>query len=495
MALTRIYGNLISSATLTGNIFQAQTITGASIAANTIGSSNLTITGVASGTYGGSTQIPVITVGTDGRVTYSANVSSGGPTQPPTPYTANGVVYAANTTTLNTSSALTFNGTTVTTPRLAFSGTTLPSPGTATIFSRSSDSNFYFQSGSGNTVYLLDGSQNTMYTASPTSHLWAISNATKMALDSKGNLGVGTTSPSKNVDISYSSTSTDPTVAACLQLVNRENSVGYFSGGINFCRIDSTSPMAYMASFQSSTIGNSANGLQWGTKNGTSTVDERMRLTPSGFLLATNQGSYPDGNDVPYHYFNSNNYTAGAGEKVMQIRADSSSFAGYGALTVIVNRNSTNSSFRTLRCSNGNGSGLFDIHDSGNAYNTNNSYGSSSDIKLKENIVDTAPKLADLMRLRVRNYNLKIKPDEKHIGLIAQEAETVFPGLIDESIDYHDITTTDENGKEITQNVPSGTTTKGIKYSVFVPMLIKAMQEQQTIIESLTERIAALEAK
>ena len=75
MALTRIYGNLISSATLTGNIFQAQTITGASIALNTIGSSNLTTTGVSSGSYGGATQIPVITVGTDGRVSYSANVA------------------------------------------------------------------------------------------------------------------------------------------------------------------------------------------------------------------------------------------------------------------------------------------------------------------------------------------------------------------------------------------------------------------------------------
>jgi len=100
MALTRIYGNLISSATLTGNIFQAQTITGASIASNTIGSSNLTITGVSSGSYGGSTQIPVITVGTDGRVTYSANVAfSAVPTYSSGPFAvANTSGAIANTT-------------------------------------------------------------------------------------------------------------------------------------------------------------------------------------------------------------------------------------------------------------------------------------------------------------------------------------------------------------------------------------------------------------
>jgi hypothetical protein len=38
-----------------------------------------------------------------------------------------------------------------------------------------------------------------------------------------------------------------------------------------------------------------------------------------------------------------------------------------------------------------------------------------------------------------------------------------------------------------------GTTTKAVKYSVFVPMLIKAMQEQQAIITALTARVEALE--
>ncbi len=76
MALTRIYGNLISSASLTGNIFQAQTITGASIALNTIGSSNLTTTGVSSGSYGGAGNTVSIIIDPQGRITSAANVIS-----------------------------------------------------------------------------------------------------------------------------------------------------------------------------------------------------------------------------------------------------------------------------------------------------------------------------------------------------------------------------------------------------------------------------------
>jgi hypothetical protein len=83
--LTAITGNLIAAAAITGdkigltaitgNLIAAAAITGDKIAAATIGSSNLTTTGVSAGTYGGATQIPVVTVGTDGRVTFSANVA------------------------------------------------------------------------------------------------------------------------------------------------------------------------------------------------------------------------------------------------------------------------------------------------------------------------------------------------------------------------------------------------------------------------------------
>jgi hypothetical protein len=134
----------------------------------------------------------------------------------------------------------------------------------------------------------------------------------------------------------------------------------------------------------------------------------------------------------------------------------------------------------------------FKVLDSGNVQNTNNSYGAISDVKLKENIVDATPKLANLMQVKVRNYNM-IGDTIKQIGVVAQELEAVFPAMVDETPDYEEVTTTDEDGNKKTERVAKGTSTKSVKYSVFVPMLIKAIQEQQAIIETLTQRITALE--
>jgi uncharacterized secreted protein with C-terminal beta-propeller domain len=121
------------------------------------------------------------------------------------------------------------------------------------------------------------------------------------------------------------------------------------------------------------------------------------------------------------------------------------------------------------------------VRDSGNVENVNNSYGAISDIKLKENITDATPKLDKLNQVRVVNYNL-IGEEQKQIGVIAQELEQIFPGMVEETADR------DTEGNDL------GTTTKSVKYSVFVPMLIKALQEQQTTIEALEARITALES-
>ena len=80
-----------------------------------------------------------------------------------------------------------------------------------------------------------------------------------------------------------------------------------------------------------------------------------------------------------------------------------------------------------------------------------------------------------MQSIRVVKYNWNTDDDSapKELGFIAQEVETVFPGMV----------ATTEDG------------TKILKKEVFVPMLIKAIQEQQTIINDLKARIETLEAK
>ena len=109
----------------------------------------------------------------------------------------------------------------------------------------------------------------------------------------------------------------------------------------------------------------------------------------------------------------------------------------------------------------------FRVWSNGNVVNSNNSYGSISDVSLKENIVDATPKLDKLCDVKVRNYNL-IGEEQKQIGVIAQELEEVFPSMVD----------------------TDGTTgLKQVKYSVFVPMLIKAVQELKAEVDSLKQQL------
>jgi len=120
------------------------------------------------------------------------------------------------------------------------------------------------------------------------------------------------------------------------------------------------------------------------------------------------------------------------------------------------------------------------ILSTGGFLSRNNSYGTYSDIKLKENIVDATPKLDDVLNLQVRNFNFKSDPDEKQIGFIAQEFEQVFPSMVEESQDR------DQDGNVL------DTTTKSIKTSVLVPILVKAIQELSAQVTALQAEVNAL---
>ena len=123
------------------------------------------------------------------------------------------------------------------------------------------------------------------------------------------------------------------------------------------------------------------------------------------------------------------------------------------------------------------------ITTNGNIYNTNNSYNAISDASLKENIVDASSQWQDIKDIRVRNYNFIEGQTHTQIGVVAQEVETVSPGLVSELPDR------DDEGNILE------TVTKSVNYSVLYMKAIKALQEAMDRIETLETKVAALEAE
>ena len=123
----------------------------------------------------------------------------------------------------------------------------------------------------------------------------------------------------------------------------------------------------------------------------------------------------------------------------------------------------------------------FTVANNGNVFNTNNSYAGFSDLKLKENIVDSGSQWSDIKALRVRKYNFKQGETHTQLGVIAQEVELVSPGLVTETADR------DAEGELLS------TTTKSVNYSVLYMKAVKALQEAMERIEALEDRVAALE--
>ena len=271
-----------------------------------------------------------------------------------------------------------------------------------------------------------------------------------------GTVGIGTSSPVKALDVSYSSTSTTATSAATMQLVNPQNAVGYYSGVINFCRINSSTPMAYIGSIQTDTTGNSANGLVFGTRNGTSTVDEKIRIDADGSLYVGSTSSY-SGEKVTVNFNGSN-------QRGMVLKNTTSSTQDSIAFVV----NSSVVGWIT-------------------ASTTNTTYNTSSDYRLKNTIAPMTGALAKVALLKPVTYKWNLDNSDAE-GFIAHELAEVCPHAVSGTKDEVDA---DGNPKY-----------QGIDTSFLVATLTSAIQElsalvtaQSATITSLTERITALEGK
>jgi len=96
----------------------------------------------------------------------------------------------------------------------------------------------------------------------------------------------------------------------------------------------------------------------------------------------------------------------------------------------------------------------------------------TSDLRLKKNVVDINYGLEHILKLRPVNYEWKDNSSGVKLGMIAQEVSKIIPEVV-------------HIGKDIDH-------TYGINYSELIPVLVKAIQEQQIIIEDLKNEVSAL---
>jgi hypothetical protein len=279
---------------------------------------------------------------------------------------------------------------------------------------------------------------------------FATGGSERMRIDTSGNVGIGTSSPTVPLEIGRT-------------INNNQIRLKASNGNVDL-RINSGFGSADLAS-----VGVVTNhSLMFATNN-----TERMRIDTSGNVIVG--GTSGSGT--------LNSYNPNSGDSRPFFITNTNAGATPNGSIFIDNANTGTSSWAFLQCFSStstvqkafiNGAGTF-----GSATST---YGGTSDIRIKKDVVDATPKLDDLLKVRVVNY---VRTDDenqgKELGVIAQELEQIFPGLVYE---------TEIRNADGTVICPDR---KNVKYSVFVPMLIKAIQELSAKNDALEARIAALE--
>jgi len=294
----------------------------------------------------------------------------------------------------------------------------------------------------------------------------------RMRIDSSGNVGIGTTTSGHPLAVQATSatnpqlhfeTSAYGNAYGTKILVASTNEAGTTSSFYNLYKttasVNGRSDVQQHLSFVGSSA---ASDYQYWSTGGS----ERMRIDGSG-----NVGIGTTSPSGKLHVNTGANTTEGA----PHLRLEGAGYSGFHFLDGTAYYIGQNSAGRALR-----------IYSSAETAGVNlaaggTSWGTFSDERLKENIQDIGSVIEKIKDIRCVTYNRKDVDDENKIetiGFIAQD----FIGKFDQVLDESKVLDSDEE------------TRYSIKYTETIPVLLKAIQEQQTIIESLEARITALES-
>ena len=259
-----------------------------------------------------------------------------------------------------------------------------------------------------------------------------------MTIDSDGNVGIGTSSPNSPLEV---------------------------SNGTENQRIDFASGLVYlMARDASSYITQEyvANVHKF-TGYGDNGSNEAMRIDSDGSMML--------GTTTLVGHQSGNVNSAVALYQTGQFAATSNAANDYTAF--INKRDNTSGGLVRFRY-NGSDVGTITTNGSSTSYNT------TSDYRLKENLVDITDGITRIKQLEPKKFNFIADAGTTVDGFIAHEVQAVVPESVTGTKDE-----VDDEGNPVMQ---------GIDQAKLVPLLTAALQEAITKIEDLETRVAALES-
>jgi len=305
--------------------------------------------------------------------------------------------------------------------------------------------------------------------------------AQRVVVDASGNVGIGTASPATLLDVSTGG-ARGFTIGADSGAATRTNSTTKVGRVTVPHYTNSELPFAPISGVSTSTENTVEIGSNTSSLNAASRISFYTGATITGGTLATERMRIDA----------SGNLLVGTTSGTRKLTVSSSDASGNG-ICVIDNSNAGSSGVGAITTGIGSGNGAQNNtscwHFRGVTSNVgiwylygNGTSSFTSDERLKKNIEPARRGyLEDVCKLEVVKYNWKSNEEgsPKELGLIAQQVEQVFPSLVQEAdVEFE-----------------GGLKPKVLKGSVLPFMLLKAIQEQQEIIEKLEARLAALESK
>jgi hypothetical protein len=311
--------------------------------------------------------------------------------------------------------------------------------------------------------------------AAATGHIFGTQGIERMRIDSTGVIGIGITTAGSNAGV-FSQLQIGGTSTANSRTILYGQKNASAGGIISNGYYDASNNLVYSQTYGVSQLylnngtfifSNAASG----TAGTNVTVAEAMRIDTSGNLLI--------GTTSPLFSSVRRGICVLAPTGTF-VAASFANDAGANAQTTdIWNKATTgNNAFVSFFTEGGSGSERGNI-----TYNRAGGlvvYGTTSDYRLKKNIVDLPNALQTVLQLKPRQFDWK-ETGNTTTGFIAHELAEICPHAVIGSKD--DI---DDKSNPKYQNVDT---------SFLVATLTKAIQEQQALIESLTTRLTALENK